>query len=190
MEKRIDEDLVFDNVQATEVSGAHRTFESCKFVNCDFSYADLSQQLFIDCTFQDCNLSLVKVANTGFQDVAFINCKITGVNFSVCRDFSLSFSFSRCILDYAVFYQKKLKNILFEDCSLEEVDFTESDLSKAVFKNCNLNRTVFSRTILKGADFTTAINFSIDPENNSMAKAKFSTDALAGLLEKYDLILK
>ena len=190
MDKRIEEDQLFDNVKAAELSGANRSFESCKFVNCDLSYSDLSQQLFIDCIFQDCNLSLIKVVNTGFQEVEFRNCKVSGVNFSTCKDFSLALRFSGCILDYAVFHQKRLKNTLFDGCSLEEADFTEADLSNAVFRNCNLSRTVFSRTILKGADFTSASNFSIDPENNSMAKAKFSIDSLAGLLEKYNLIIK
>lgn len=187
--KRIDEDQVFDNVKVSELAGSDRTFESCKFINCDLSYADLSGQLFIDCLFEDCNLSLARVANTGFQDARFTGCKISGVNFSHCRDFALSFTFSSCLLDYSVFWQKKLRNIRFEDCSLVECDFTEADLTKASFEQCNLARTVFSRTNLTGADFRTASNFSIDPEDNRMSKSRFSADSLVGLLNKYGLII-
>jgi fluoroquinolone resistance protein len=53
-----------------------------------------------------------------------------------------------------------------------------------------LNRTIFNRTILKGTDLTSAVNFNIDPENNTVARAKFSADALAGLLLKYNLVIE
>ncbi len=187
--KRIDENQLFDNVKGSDLAGSGRTFESCRFINSDLSYGDLSGQLFIDCLFENCNLSLARVANTGFQDVRFTGCKISGVNFSHCRDFCLSFSFSRCLLDYSVFYQKKLRNTGFEDCSLVECDFTEADLTKVSFKHCNLAGTVFGHTNLSGADFRTAENFSIDPEDNRMTKARFSAESLGGLLGKYGLII-
>ncbi|WP_419802798.1 hypothetical protein [Mucilaginibacter sp.] len=37
------------------------------------------------------------------------------------------------------------------------------------------------------ADFSSAYNFSIDPENNRIKKAKFSVAGLPGLLEKFGL---
>ena len=188
--EQVDQDRVFEHAGAPALSGAGRTFESCTFLGCDLSYADLSGQLFIDCLFRDCNLSLARVANTGFQDTGFRNCKITGADFSQCRDFGLSFSFSGCILDYSVFHGKKLKNIRFEDCSLIECDFTQADLMKASFIQCRLDRAVFSRTNLSGADFTSASGFSIDPENNRMTKARFSAGSLAGLLDKYGLVIR
>lgn len=190
MDQKIVEDQSFTCIAPDELRSTARAFEGCRFLNCDLSYADLSQLLFVDCTFESCNLSLGKVLKTGFQDVTFLDCKITGVNFSVCNDFSLSLNFSRCILDYSVFHGKKLKGIRFSDCSFEEADFTEADLTKAVFDQCNLSRTIFNRTILKGADFTGARNFSIDPEINHLAKAKFRADSLSGLLDKHDLVIK
>jgi uncharacterized protein YjbI with pentapeptide repeats len=190
MERQVDEDRVFSNIGPDDLNGVNRSFEGCTFINCDLGYMDCSGQFFIDCVFQECNLSLIKVVNTAFQNVQFRNCKATGVNFSACKDFSLSFSFSGCTLDYSVFQKKKLKNTVFENCSLHEADFSESDLTNAIFTACNLSRTVFQHTILKGADFTTAVYFNIDPESNSMTKAKFSQEGLPGLLMKYDLIIK
>lgn len=183
----IAEDQTFHNLKGDALLQTAKKFEECRFINCDLAYADLSHLLFIDCTFQDCNLSLSKVFKTGFQNAAFTDCKITGVNFNACNDFSLSFAFSRCILDYCVFQRKRLKNIRFSECSLEEADFAETDLTNAVFDECNLSRTIFNHTILKQADLTTAFNFSIDPEINHLAKAKFRADSLSGLLDKYDL---
>ena len=45
----------------------------------------------------------------------------------------------------------------------------------------------FGSTILAKADFTTAINLMLDPEMNTLKKAKFSVNGLPGLLLKYDL---
>lgn len=190
MSHKIDENIVYKNITAAEIEGYDRTFEGCTFVNCDLSYANLSNITFINCVMDTCNLSLIKITGTGFQDVEFKDCKITGVDFNASQSFSFAVSFEKCVLDYAIFQKRKLKGIRFNNCSLMEVDFSEADLTNAVFDNCNLSRAVFSRTILKGADFTTAQNFDIDPENNTIAKAKFSRDSLVNLLGKYNLIIE
>jgi uncharacterized protein YjbI with pentapeptide repeats len=93
-------------------------------------------------------------------------------------------------LDYTVWHKKKLKGTVFNDCSFEEADFSETDFTSAVFEKCNMNRAIFNRTILKGADLRTVYNFNIDPENNTVNKAKFSADALNGLLLKYNLVIE
>src|SRR5207248_7380704 len=143
----------------------------------------------INCVMDSCNLSLVKVTQTGLQGITFKDCKITGVNFGDTSNFSLEVSFIKCVLDYTVWHKKKLKGTVFNDCSFEEADFSETDFTNAVFEKCNMNRAIFSRTILKGADLRTAYNFNIDPENNTVNKAKFSADALNGLLLKYNLVI-
>jgi len=190
MEQQLYEDQVYKSLKAADIEGRDRIFEGCSFINCDLSYADLSHITFINCVMDTCNLSLAKLGNTGFQEVEFRDCKFTGVNFSASNNFSFSVSFTKCILDYTIFQKKRLKGTKFEDCSLIESDFSEADLTSAVFSNCDLNRTIFDRTILKGADLSTATNFNIDPENNTIAKAKFSAHALAGLLVKYNLIIE
>ena len=190
MEQKIDEDITFKRISAAELEGTERTFENCTFLKCDFSYANLSNLTFINCVMEGCNLSLMKIGNTGIQDVDFIDCKITGVNFSDSSNFSLSVSFIKCVMDYSIWNKKKIKGTKFTDCSLAEAAFNECDLTNAVFSKCNLNRTIFNRSILKGADFSTAYNFNIDPENNTMTKAKFSADSLSGLLTKFNLVIE
>ena len=98
-----------------------------------------------------------------------------------------SFRFDNCIMDYCIFLGTKLKKTHFIKCSLKEVDFSEADLSSSLFTNTDLTGTIFSNTILEKADFTTATNFSIDPEFNKLKKAKFSVFQLEGLLYKYQL---
>ena len=94
------------------------------------------------------------------------------------------------MLDYSSFFEKKMKKTRFIGCSLVEVDFARTDLSGAIFDRSNLSGAVFSQTNLENADFRAAENFSFDPEQNRMKKAKFSISGLAGLLGKYNLLIE
>ncbi len=164
-----------------------REFEQCVFRQVDFSNCKIQNCIFSDCVLEDCNLSLAQLANTGLSGVKFKNCKLLGLDFNKVRNFSFSVTFDNCILDYTSFIGKKLRNTLFKKCRMLEANFEESDLTGSVFADCDLTRTLFNNTILNEVDFTSAYNFSIDPENNKMKKAKFSVMGLQGLLEKYNL---
>ncbi|CAN5414057.1 pentapeptide repeat-containing protein [soil metagenome] len=179
------EDQTFTKITAAQLTAG--TYENCKFISCDFSYAGLNDKVFIDCRFEDCNLSLAEVVNTGLQNIRFVRCKLSGVNFSKSKDFLFELHFEGCILDNAVFYKKKNKKATFTDCSMEETDLTEADLTDACFVNCNLHRAFFSNTILKNADLRTSYNFTIDPDINNLKKTRFSLHGLPGLLSKYDI---
>lgn len=67
------------------------------------------------------------------------------------------------------------------------VDFTEADLTQTTFDSCNLEGAVFENCNLEKADFQTAFNFTLDPERNKIAKAKFSKEGALGLLKKYNI---
>ena len=180
------EDETFTKISTAQLKSA-QVYEHCKFVSCDFSNAYLDGLVFMDCSFEDCNLLLASVGNTGFQNVMFKRCKVSGVNFGKARDFLFEAHFEGSILDNAIFYQKKNKKARFTDCSMIETDLTEADLTEAKFINCNMHRAFFSRTILKGADFRSSYNFTIDPDDNVVKKAHFSLHGLPGLLGKYDI---
>jgi fluoroquinolone resistance protein len=180
------EDTTFVKITADEIKST-RNYENCKFISCDLSYADMAEMVFIDCVFEGCNLSLVKVTNAGLQNISFKHCKLSGLDFSKGKDFLFELHFESCILDNAIFYKKKNKSAKFTDCSLVETDFTEADLTDCTFANCNLNRAFFNRTQLKNADFRTSYNYTIDPDNNNLKKARFSVQGLPGLLSKYDI---
>ncbi len=180
-------DKTFTKVAAADIARRNCTFENCRFVSCDFSNADFSGMLFMECVFDGCNLSLVKLVDTGLQDIRFKDCKLSGADFSKCRDFLFGVNFENCLLDNAVFYKKKNKGARFADCSMVETDFTEADLTDTRFDNCNLNRAFFDKTVLRNVDLSTSYNFIIDPDNNDIKKAKFSVHGLQGLLAKYDI---
>jgi fluoroquinolone resistance protein len=165
-------------------------YEGCTFLDCDFTDADISGLTFIDCSFEDSNLSMTKIQNSAFKTVRFINCKLLGLNFNECNPFLLSLSFDHCPLNLASFYKLKLKGIKFSDCDLREVDFTESDLTLSIFENCNLERAIFDNTLLVKADLRTSFNYSIDPTINRIQKSKHSRNGIAGLLDKYDIVIE
>jgi len=70
---------------------------------------------------------------------------------------------------------------------MKEVSFIGTNLTNSNFENCNLDNAIFNDTQLAGADFRTAYNYKIDPEFNPMRKARFSTQGIVGLLDKYDI---
>jgi uncharacterized protein YjbI with pentapeptide repeats len=181
------EDKTISRATFEDIKGSNLTYENCTFEACNFGGAFLDGLIFIDCTFIDCNLALAGVSNTGLQNIRFKSCKLSGVNFAKARDFLFEVHFEGCNLDNAVFYQKKNKKAWFNDCSMIETDLTAADLTEAKFNNCNLHRAFFSNTILKGADFRTSYNFTIDPDDNQIKKAMFSVHGLPGLLAKYDI---
>jgi uncharacterized protein YjbI with pentapeptide repeats len=167
----------------------NREFEDCIFKNCDFSNTDFAETTFMDCEFIDCNLSLAKMRNTSLKTVTFKNCKLLGILFNETAEFLFSVHFQDCILDYASFANKKMPKTKFLNSSLKETSFVGTNLTSSVFDNCNLDGTLFNDTILKLADFSTSYNYKIDPEFNPMQKAKFAMQGIAGLLDKYDILI-
>lgn len=164
-------------------------YDQCRFLNCVFLNVNLSGLHFNDCVFEDCDLSMATLKDTAFRDVKFKNCKLLGLRFDECNNFSLSFDFEGCMLQFSSFFRLKIPRTVFKDCKIEDVEFVETDLSNAAFYHCDLSRAVFENTILESADLQTAQNFSIDPDQNRIQKARFSTHNIAGLLHKYRIVI-
>lgn len=184
------DDQIFTGINYLGQKLVQTEFNTCTFQNCDFSNADLSNSDFVNCRFDNCNFTLAKMTGLGLKNVHFAGCKLVGITFDTCSDFLFSVEFQKCVLDYASFFEKKMKKTKFEDCSLKEVDFSAADLSMAVFLNCDLSQAVFQQTNLEKADFRTAFNYSLNPEANKIKKAKFSLSGIVGLLGKYDIIIE
>lgn len=189
MNKVFTEDKEFNGADFTQQPLPVGDYEYCRFVKCNFSGTKLSHINFVECVFEDCDLSTANVANTAFKVVQFKNCKVLGVHFNYCNPFLLSLSFEGCILNFSSYYNLSLKQTQWKGCSLHEVDFNDADLTGAAFDNCDLRDAVFRNACLEKADFRTAINYSVDPEANKIKKARFSLPGIAGLLDKYDIVI-
>lgn len=189
MKETVHLNKTFSKVIYTEESVKNREFENCTFIDCDLYASDFSMSQFLDCTFKGCNLSMVKFNATSLKNVEFENCKMMGIAFEYCEDFLFEVKFDDCVLDFSSFANKKMQKTKFIKCSMQDVNFAGTHLLKAVFDDVNLNGASFDRTNLSEADLSKAYNFSIDPELNSVKKAKFSLKDAGGLLEKYNLKL-
>jgi fluoroquinolone resistance protein len=165
-------------------------YERCTFKNINLVNSDLTNYRFIDCIFIECDLSLAKIYKTTFRDIVFKNCKMLGLRFDTCNALGLSFSFEGCQLNHSSFYKTKIKRMAFADSQLIETDFSEADLTSVRFENSNLEGAMFDRTILETADLRSSYNYSIDPEFNRIKGAKFSITGVAGLLDKYNIVIE
>lgn len=181
------QDQTFNKELLLEKPLVKAVYENCLFNNADLSNLNFSDYRFIDCVFSGCNLSLTKLNKTGMQDVKFVGCKMLGLHFDAVNEFGLGLSFENCLLNHSSFYNRKLKKTVFKGCALQECDFTRCDLTAVQFNECDLLSATFDDTILEKTDFRTAYNYSLDPEKNRIKKARFSTNGLAGLLQKYDI---
>ncbi|WP_308993733.1 pentapeptide repeat-containing protein [Mariniflexile litorale] len=177
----------FNKIVYAQKETKNREFDTCNFINCDFSNSLFLSCLFTNCVFTSCNLSITKFNHCQLDNITFKECKLLGVNFSSCNDFLFSLKFDACILDCCSFARKKMQKTPFINSSVKDVDFSECDLTHSIFKNADLTNTIFSNTNLKSVNFLTAKNYTIDPERNSISKAKFSLEGVLGLLNKYDI---
>ncbi len=183
MQSSFTENRIFEKIDFRDGSLAKGTYEDCRFLNCNFNSVDLSDRTFINCIFDGCDASLVKLKNTSLQKVKFINSKLLGVQFNECRQFLLELDFANCMIKLSLFSQMKLKNIQFRNCHLQEADFSETDLTRSLFEHCDLQQTTFFHTNLEHANFTLALNYSINPAINRLRHARFSIPGVFGLLD-------
>jgi fluoroquinolone resistance protein len=190
MLEKVFENTIFDKNNTIGNYLQRGEYINCTFKNLDLSCTDLSNFVFEDCGFQQCNLSNSKWNNVAVRDVQFTSCKMLGIHFETCIQFGLAFTFENCLLCHSSIYKTKIKKTIFTNCNLQDVDFVDADLSECQFINCDLGNAHFENTNLQKADLSTSYNFSIDPEKNKIAKATFNKLDLAGLLYKYNIVLK
>lgn len=158
-------------------------FEGETFNGIDFTDLSFRDSKFTDCTFKNCNISNTDISNAHFLDIVFDTCKILGLNFSKCHMFSTGYAFINCQLKLCMFSNLKLKGTKFDSSCIYESDFIETDLTYASFEGCNLKGSIFQKTNLTKASFTNAYNYSIDPNTNTVKKARFSFPGVLGLLD-------
>lgn len=164
-------------------------YANCQFNHCNFAQAHLPNVVFENCTFLTCDFSLAKMKNTSWHGAIFKDCKLMGSDFSACNPFS-SFSFERCVMNYANFHGMKIKQTGFKECDMIESYFSDADLEGSQFIQCNLDRALFHHTNLAKVDFSSAYNMAIIPANNKLRGAVFSRFNLQGLVAHLGIKLK
>lgn len=77
----------------------------------------------------------------------------------------------------------------FTDCRLLANIFMNTQLSRAAFTRTDLEKTLFHHCDLSYADFSTALNYGINPQSNKITKTKFSLPEAVSLLQALDIII-
>jgi fluoroquinolone resistance protein len=190
MDRTYTENRQFDKTDFAEEPLPFGDYENCTFVNGNFSNANLSGFRFTDCSFAGCNLGMAGIKDTAFRNVAFKDCKLLGLRFGDCNNLLFAVRFEDCMLNSASFYKRKMKGTVFQHCRLQDADFTDADLTQAVFHECELLRAIFENTTLEKADLYRAYDYLIDPLQNKIKRARFATAGVAGLLQKFDILIE
>ncbi len=164
-------------------------YENCVFTDCQFQEGYLDNQQFVECQFIDCDLTNANIAHTQFNTVLFHGCKLVGLHFELCDPLLFSATFNSCNLSLSCFYEMELSKMEFVDCKMHGTDFGMTNLSSSIFDGCDLKNALFENTNLRNTNFSTAINYSIDPNRNSIKKAIFNSQGLSGLLKIYDIVI-
>lgn len=161
-------------------------YSMCRFVGCDFSSIRVADVNFEECQFVGCNFSLTKFCAV-LADIVFLECKMTGGDFTEVNKFRLSVSFEKCLLSYASFVEAKIKGTIFKECDLSGAYFDGAVLADAVFDKCDLLSTSFHKADLRRANFVSARNFTINPNECQVKRAVFAETDLRGLLAHLDI---
>ena len=169
----------------------NKRFENCKFSKCDFNNATFINCKFVDCDFASCNLASIDVSLSSFNDVSFEDCKLIGVNWTQAKwpqiKLASPLQFYRCNMSHSSFYALELREIIIEACKAHDVDFRDGDFSNGSFADTDLKESAFMHTHLKSVNFINAINYRINPNENTINKAKFSMPDAVNLLYGFDI---
>ena len=162
-------------------------YELCVFNSIDFTKFTFSEAKFVDCEFVDCDLSMVSLTGSMLQNITFTRCKMLGLFFETVKPFLFEVRFQDCNLESSSFENVRMENTVFQSCKLAGVDFTNSNLKGVQFEACDLLNATFYNSKLEKADFTTARNFSINPQHNQTKGSIVSSANLEGFLQNAGL---
>lgn len=162
-------------------------FVKNEFTGCDLSEYKLFGSAFVDCRFIDCNLSNIKVDGCSFRHVAFEGCKLVGVVFVAVNPFLLDWSFQKCKIEMCDFSAMRMKRSRFIECLVHKTDFINANLSESDFSGSDLDGSKFHHTILEKASFIGASRYYINPADNKLKQAKFSSPEVFSLLAPFEI---
>ena len=164
-------------------------FEDCEFLNCSFLETEFNRCLFLDCKFENCNISTINLKNSNVTDITFSNCKAIGIDWSKAGKIQ-GLSFNDSQINYSNFSFQKLPRTCIKNCEAKELDFSEADLTESIFTGSDLEKTLFHKSNLSGCDFRQAKNYYINPQTNTLKKAKFSQPEVLSLLSGLNITIE
>jgi len=175
-----------DEIEIPSIFLKQEEFEGVTFRGEAAIGLNLTDRKFIDCIFERCQLSSVKLDGAVIQ-AKFSNSKIEGINFFTAKRSLLSLSFVACLIRHSSFAELKMPKVKFTGCELSNVDFSDADLAGADFSNTTFKDCIFRNTNLSKADFRYASGYFIDPTQNKIRGAHFSSPEVLNLLAPFEI---
>lgn len=186
-------DQTFKEVHLNGEQLVSSEFYDCTFVRCSFAGCTFRACRFVNCTFQQCDLSLTRVPESVFSETRFEDSKIIGVDWTQADWTAVGLGdpigFFKCAISHSTFIGLSLQELEIKECIATDVDFREADLTKADFAGTDLSESLFSHTNLTEADLSSARNYHISPEQNTIRQTKFSLPEAMALLYGMDIVL-
>jgi uncharacterized protein YjbI with pentapeptide repeats len=127
---------------------------------------------------------MVELINSSLKNCKFKNCRLLGIDWSLLsKGIGLELDCEGSDLSFTSFYKINLSNSRFVKCKFNEADFAENNLKNVKFNNSDFLKCRFIDNNLSGADFTDAINYFFDLNNNKCKGARFSYPEVLNLLK-------
>jgi uncharacterized protein YjbI with pentapeptide repeats len=187
-------DQVFEKVNLGQGEIKDSQFSDCTFKHCIFTETVIRTCRFNNCIFKDCDLSLAQLPGSSFPATKFDKSKLIGINWTHANWKSTGFGklvgFSKCALSHATFIGLDLEGVQIKKCVAVDVDFREANLTNVDFSGTDLTGSLFVNTNLTEADLSTAKNYTLNPGENILTKAKFSMPEALSLLYGLDIELQ
>lgn len=178
----------FLNLSLSNETIKSKEFEECELNGCSFIDCKFEKCKFINCKFNDCILSAINPVDSCIAEIKFSKCKVIGCDWTKTSQIQ-GVNFTDCQINYSNFAMLKLPKIIMINCEAKEVDFTETDLSDGSFTGTDFERSVFFKTNLTKANLKGAVNYCIDPRNNTLKKTHFSFPEALSLLSCLDIVI-
>ena len=184
-------DLKVSDLKLDELELRNKRFENCTFVRSSFIGTKFHSCTFVDCEFKLCNLSSAQFKYTSFTDTVFDESKLIGINWTQAKwpniNLSSPIKIYKSNISHSSFFELELREIIIEECKAHDVDFRGCDLSNGIFISTDFQSSLFMHTKLYAANFTDAINYSINPKENDIRKGKFSMPDVISLLHYFEI---
>ena len=179
----------FSKLVLIEETIQSKVYDECEFIDCIFIGCKFEKCRLLNCKFEKCDLSNIIPMNSEFRDVKFNNCKAIGIDWTRAGKLK-ELNFTECLVNYSNFRLLKLPKTVIRKCEVKDVDFIETDLKGSTFTANDFESSVFFKTDLSGVDFTHATNYTIDVNNNTLKKTRFSLPEVLSLLNNLDIIIE
>jgi fluoroquinolone resistance protein len=184
-------DYNWSDLKLDEIELKNKRFENCTFVRSSFINTQFHSCKFIDCEFKLCNLSSAQFKYTSFTDTVFDESKLIGINWTQAKwpniKLTSPIKIYRSNISHSSFFELDLREIIIEECKAHDVDFRGTDLSNGIFIATDFQSSLFMHTKLCAANFTDAINYSINPKENDVRKGKYSMPEVINLLHYFEI---